>query len=102
MTTDELFKKLPSHVGRNPLYDENGKIIAYTSDNKEGGDIGWLQLKNDGRDWVASYGEEGRFVCMNPDAEEPPYNNAVAYGDTPNEALQGIYDWCVNNGFVKE
>lgn len=102
MTTDELFKKLPSHVGRNPLYDENGKIIAYASDNKEGGDIGWLQLKNDGRDWVASYGPQGRFVCMNPDANEPPYNNAVAYGDTPNEALQGIYDWCVKNGFVKE
>ena len=100
MTTDELLKKLPSHIGRNPLYDSNGNIVAYISDDLPGGDIGWLYLHNDGRDWMASYGEEGNFVCLNPTAENPPYNNAVVYGTTPNEALQKLYNWCIENGFI--
>ena len=102
MTTDELLVKLPSHIGRNRLYDDNGEVIGYMSDNKDGGDMGWLYLHNDGQDWLASYGVQGEFVCMNPDAEEPPYNNAFAYGRTPNEALQRLYDWCVENEFIKE
>ena len=59
-------------------------------------------LHNDGKDWCASYGREGNFVCLNPDAEKTPYNNAVRYGKTPNEALQGLYDWCVENGFIND
>lgn len=103
MTTDELLMKLPSHIGRNILLDkENGNIIGYYSDDKRGEDMGWLYLHNTGRDWIASYGVEGKFVCLNPDAEKPPYNNAVAYGKTPNEALQSLYDWCVNNGFIND
>ena len=93
ITVDELLIKLPPYIGRNPLKDENGKIVGYTSDNKPGNSMGWLYLHNDGRDWCASYGTEGNFVCLNPDAEKPPYNNAVRYGKTLNEALQGLYDW---------
>ncbi|MBP5457675.1 MAG: hypothetical protein J6Y37_14380 [Paludibacteraceae bacterium] len=100
MQTDELLKLLPSHVGRNPIRDDDGKIVAYCSDDRDGGDIGWLYLHNDGNGWVASYGVQGEYVCMNPDDDDPPYNNAVAYGDTPNEALRCLYDWCVENGFV--
>ena len=79
MTTDELLEKLPSHIG-------NGL-----------GDTEWLNLHNDGKDWLASYGIEGEFLCMNPNAKEPPYDNAFAYGKTPNEALQGLYDWCAKH-----
>lgn len=100
MTTDELLKKLPSHVGRNPIYDEHNNIIGYASDTKDGGDIGWLYLHNDGKCWLASYGTQGNFVCMNPDSPNPPYNNAFAYGDTPYAALLGLYNWCKQNGFL--
>lgn len=102
MTTSELLVKLPSHIGRNCLYDEHGNVIGYISDTKHGGDMGWLYLHNDGRDWCASYGTSGEYVCMNPDDEEPPYNNAVVYGSTPHEALKKLYDWCVENGFIKK
>lgn len=100
MTTDELLNKLPSHIGRNPIYNEFHNIVGYASDDKEGASIGWLYLHNDGRDWRASYGREGKYVCMNPDAINPPYNNAVVYGCNPNEALQRLYDWCVENNFL--
>mgnify|MGYP003435088941 CR=1 FL=1 len=100
MTTDELLDKLPSHIGRNKLLDKDGNLLGYTTDKKEGSSIGWLYLHNDGKDWLASYGIEGEFVCLNPDAEKPPYNNAFAYGKTPNEALQGLYNWCVENNFI--
>lgn len=96
MTTDELLMKLPSHIGRNKVGG------FYLTDSKRGGDIGWLYLHNDGEDWCASYGREGNYVCLNPDASQPPYNNAVAYGNTPNEALQALYDWCVANGFIND
>lgn len=96
MTTDELLKKLPSHIGNHSIGDCY-YIIANENDQIE-----WLYLHNDGKDWLASYGIEGEFVCMNPDAKEPPYNNAFAYGKTPNDALQGLYDWCIKNGFIKE
>lgn len=75
MTTDELLDKLPSHLS-----------------NCED-DVKWLYLHNDGKHWLASYGIDGDFLCMNPNAEKPPYDNAFAYGDTPNEAVQGLYDW---------
>lgn len=100
MTTNELLEKLPSHIGRNPLYDLNDNIVAYVSDDLSGGDIGWLYLHNEGNGWRDSYGEAGNFVCLNPTSENPPYNNAVAFGATPNEALQKLYDWCVENGFI--
>ena len=96
MTTDELLMKLPSHIGRNRI---NG---FYLWDNQRNDSIGWLYLHNDGKDWCASYGTEGHFVCLNPNAEKPPYNNAVRYGKTPNEALQSLYYWCIENGFIKE
>lgn len=103
MTTDELLMKLPSYIGRNLLLNKKtGDIIGYVSDDKKGEYIGWLYLHNDGKYWCASYGREGNFVCLNPDAEKPPYNNAVCYAKTPNEALQGLYDWCVENGFIND
>lgn len=40
MTTDELLKRLPSHIGRNRLYDENGDVYGYITDDKDDGDIG--------------------------------------------------------------
>lgn len=95
MTTDELLAKLPSYIGNRC---ENGAyILLYPED-----DIKWLYLHNDGKDWCASYGVEGEFLCMNPKAEEPPYDNAFAYGSTPNEALQGLYNWCLEHGFIKD
>lgn len=100
MTTDELLEKLPSHIGRNPIYDSNDDIVAYVDDDLPGEDIGWLYLHNDGKDWRASYGEGDNFVCLNPESENPPYNNAVVYGTTQNEALQKLYDWCVKNRFI--
>ena len=101
MTTDELLMRLPSHIGRNKLVYDNDEVLGYLSDDKRGAYIGWLYLHNDGKDWCASYGVEGEFVCLNPDAKKPPYNNAVRYGDTPNEALQRLYDWCVENKFIE-
>lgn len=95
MTTDELLSKLPSHIGN--CISDGLYIIAKPED-----DIQWLYLHNDGKHWLASYGIEGEFLCMNPDAEEPPYDNAFYFGNTPNEALQGLYDWCVKHGFIKE
>lgn len=62
--------------------------------------IGHLTLER-GKDWEASYSLGGKYVCMNPYDENPPYNNAVRYGSTPNEALQRLYDWCIENGFIK-
>lgn len=100
MTTDELLQKLPSHIGRNPLY-ENGEIIGYVSDEYDGCDIGWLYIHHEGKFWCAYYGEDNECVTLNPNDNEPPYNNAIAFGDTAHEALQGLYDWCVKNGFVK-
>ena len=99
MTTDELLKKLPSHIGNHPTYDEKGNIDGYLMDSPDS-DIQWLYLHNDGKNWLASYGIEGEFLCMNPESPEPPYNNAFAYGSTPNEALQKLYDWCIENGFI--
>ena len=97
MTTDELLTSLPTRIGRNR---GNG---CYFSDNKPGASIGWLQLINDGKDWEASYkGWNDKIVCLNPDASEPPFNNAIFYAETPNEALQMLYDWCVDNGFVNK
>lgn len=101
MMTDELFKALPSHIGNHPVYDADGNIDSYMMTD-ENDDIQWFYLHNDGKDWLASYGIEGEFLCMNPTAEEPPYNNAFAYGKTPQEAMQGLYEWCVKNGFIKE
>jgi hypothetical protein len=40
MSTDELFLKLPSHIGRNKVLDKDGNVVAYEPDYKEGGDIG--------------------------------------------------------------
>lgn len=79
MTTDELLDKLPSHLSN--CMD----------------DVRWLYLHTDGKHWLASYGIEGDFLCMNPYDEEPPYDNAFAYGNTPNEALQGLYDWFIKH-----
>lgn len=98
MTTDELLEKLPKMIGNNRIY-EDGRIIGYSISSSYDR-IEFLQLCNDGKDWVASYGERGEYVCLNPKDENPPYNNAFYIGDTPNEALQGLFDWCVENGFI--
>ena len=47
MTVDELFKRLPSHVGRNKLLNDEGEVVGYVSDDKDGLDIGWFTLHND-------------------------------------------------------
>lgn len=98
MTTDELLEKLPAAIGNNRNY-ENGRIIGYSIKSSYDR-IGFLQLCNDGKHWVASYGEQGEYVCLNPTDKNPPYNNAFYIGDTPNEALQGLFDWCVENNFI--
>ena len=95
MTTDELLAKLPAFIG-NHKTSENTYVLIENEDQ-----IGHLQLLNDGKDWQASYGREGEYVCMNPNSPNPPYDNAFAYGETLNEALQGLYDWCVKHGFIK-
>ena len=96
MTTDELLKILPSAIGNHK--EGEFYILSKPTDQYEG-----LYLHNDGKDWLASYGVKGEFVCMNPEApdENGFYNNAFAYGKTPNEALQGLYNWCVKNGFIE-
>jgi hypothetical protein len=99
MTTDELLEKLPKMIGNNRIYD-NGQFTGWYSISSPYDSIEWLQLCNDGEHWIASYGNEGEYVCLNPRDENPPYNNAFYIGDTPNEALQGLYDWCVENGFI--
>jgi len=93
MTTDELLMKLPAYIGNH----KKGEcyVICKPTDRIE-----TLYLQNDGKNWLASYGVEGEFVCMNPNSPNPPYNCAFAYGKTPNEALQGLYDWCKKNGFI--
>lgn len=90
MTTDELLEKLPKAIGNNT--NDGMMFLVKETDQIEG-----LYLHYDGRDWVASYGTEGDYVCLNPEAEQPPYNNAVKYGSTPNEALQNLYNWCKDN-----
>lgn len=100
MTTDELLMKLPAFIGRNRVTIKETGSTFYLPDNKGRGSLGFLYLNNDGKDWCASYGTDGNFVCLNPDAETPPYNNAVCYGNTPQEALQKLYDWCVENNFI--
>lgn len=72
MTTDELLDKLPSHIG-------NHKVGDFYVMSKPEDDIGWLYLHNDGKDWLASYGIEGEFVCMGQ-LPNGLYDNAFAYG----------------------
>lgn len=102
MTTDELLMKLPACIGRNKVIIKETGSTFYLTDNKSGESFGFLYLHNDGNDWCASYGTDGEFVCLNPDTETPPYNNAFCYGKTPQEALQRLYDWCVENGFIEK
>ena len=85
MTTDELLAKLPSHIGRTKFHG------FYIPDNKRGGDIGWLYLHNDGKNWYAYYGDGNECVTLNP-LDEQPYNNALFYGNSPQEALQELYN----------
>ena len=97
MTTDELLEKLPRCIGNNGA---NGCFFIFEEDDQ----IGWLTLINEGGNppWKAMYSDnlEGA-VCMNP-KEGPPYNNAIVYGDTAHEALQEMYNWCKENGFIKD
>ena len=98
MTTDELLEKLPRLIG-----NHGGEGLYIIAD--DGDQIGWLTLQNEGGNppWKAFYEDrlEGA-VCMNPWDEEPPYNNAIVYGNTAHEALQGLYNWCKENGFIKD
>lgn len=94
MTTDELLNILPGAIGNNPVKNDKGEVVAYVLDKPEDS-YEFLQLLNDGKDWLASYGQEGEFVCIGQD-ENGFYKNLFAYGDTPNEALQKLYDLLVN------
>lgn len=94
MTTDELLDKLPSHIG-------NHEVGGFYVISKPEDDIGWLYLHNDGKNWLASYGTEGEFVCMGQ-LPNGLYDNAFAYGETANEALQNLYNWCVEHNFIKQ
>lgn len=104
MTTDEILAKLPHMIGRH----RGEGVYIISSDEPQA--VGWLNICHEGNkdfkgsgDWCAAYEcIEGGYVCMNYDDPEPPYNNAVCYGDTAHEALQELYDWCVKNGFIKE
>lgn len=102
MTTDELLLKLPKRIGRNPIKDKEGKTVMYVTDAYDNvcPSIGWLYLHNDGKNWCAYYGSGDLHVCMNPDDKEPPYNTAIFFGSTPNEVLQELYNWCVDNNFI--
>ena len=94
---DELLNELPKMIGNNY---HNGCYILSEKDDQ----IGWLTLHYEGGNfpWKAFYQDTfGVSVCMNPKNEKPPYNNAIAYGDTPNEALQKLYDWCIENKFIE-
>lgn len=96
-STDELLNELPKMIGNNY---HNGCYIL----SKEDDQIGWLTLHYEGGNfpWKVFYQDTfGVSVCMNPKDEKPPYNNAIAYGDTPNEALQKLYDWCIENKFIE-
>jgi hypothetical protein len=92
MTTDELLNILPSHICN---HMEHGCYVEFEPEDN----IGWLYLHNDGKDWLASYGREGEFVCMG-NLKNGMYDNAFAYGKTPNEALQKLYEWCVEHKFI--
>lgn len=94
MTTDDLLEKLPPYIGNHHI--EGAYVLSDEND-----DIQWLYLHNDGKDWLASYGVEGEFLCMGQ-LENGLYDNAFAYGRTPNEALQELYDWCVRHNFINE
>ncbi len=94
MTTDELLDKLPSHIG-------NHKIGGFYVISEPEDRMGWLYLHNDGKDWLASYGMEGKFVCMGQ-LPNGLYDNAFAYGKTANEALQNLYNWCVKHNFIEQ
>lgn len=100
MTTDELLNILPCAIGNNPIKNEKGKIVAYVVDKPEDS-YEYLQLLNDGKDWLASYGQEGEFVCLGQD-EEGLYKNLFAYGKTPNEALQKLYDLLINYNLLDD
>lgn len=93
MSTDELLQKLPNIIGNHKF---NGCYILESPTDQ----IGHLCLIKDKKSWSASYMDVEHYVCLNPEDEKPPYNNAVVYGDTANEALQKLYDWCVKNGFI--
>lgn len=99
MTTDELLNILPAAIGNNPMRDENNNLVAYILYNPEDS-FEHLQLLNDGKDWLASYGQKGEFVCLGTD-EKGLYKNLFAYGKTPNEALQKLYDLLISYGCIK-
>lgn len=94
MSTDELLKKLPCIIGNNRC---NGCYILESKTDQ----IGNLCLTKDKNVWIAAYVDGETYVCLNPKDENLPYNNAFCCGDSPNEALQKMYDWCVKNGFIK-
>lgn len=98
MTTDELLLALPGLLGNN-----GGKGCYFLHKPKD--QIGYLTLCKEGGNppWIAYYDPgDGGYLCMNPEAKEPPYNYAVAWGSTPKAALQALYDWCVHNGLIKD
>ena len=92
MTTDELLNTLPTMIGN---HIEDGRYVIWDRCDE----IGYLMLTSKGELWQASYGMDP-CVCLNPQ-DESTDNYAVAWGNTPNEALMGLYDWCKRNGFIQ-
>lgn len=89
--TDDLLLELPRCVGNHKL-PSGAFVVADPHDQ-----LGFLTLQNEGGapPWCACYmdgSSKGPYVCLNPTAPEPPYHNLVAWGYTPNEALQNLRD----------
>lgn len=101
MTTDELLSKLPHMIGR------HGSDGFYIQKFGEENVIGWLTITHESNkdfkgsgDWKCSYDcVEGGSVCMN--TYGPPWDNAICYGDTAREAIEKMYNWCVEHNFIE-
>lgn len=75
---------------------ESGHKIVY---KKERGFLCLLSCSK--YQWQACYiCSGGTIFCANYDNEEPPYNKAIVFGSSPNEVLQKLYNWCVENKFL--
>lgn len=86
MTIDEMLSKMPMVV-------DNGH-----------GEVGYFTLKYESKsDWRAGYElNEELWLCMNPDSENPPFDNAVMLGSDPNNAIEQLYDLCLEHKLNKE
>lgn len=83
MTTNQLLLALPHKI----VYKKEWGFLCLLSCSKY--------------QWQACYiCSGGTIFCANYDNEEPPYNKAIVFGSSPNEVLQKLYNWCVENNFL--